>query len=536
MGTQIKAGGAYFELHGKNNAFSKMLKGSEKLLTEFGQRAQATGAKLAAIGTAAAAPMLAAAKGFATAGETIDDFARRSRLSAETISELSYASEITGKSIEELIPLMRMGFGPLAELRRRARELGLTMSGEDAAAANTLAATWAELWAVARKLGNNIGAAVTPTLIKWSEWATHVISTSAKWIDANRQTVTSVFRVAVGVAAAGASLIAIGKTVAIAGAALGMLAPLAAALLSPIGLVTAGVAGLGAALLTHTDAGNEALAGMGAAFGELKSDAVTAWDAISARLAAGDLAAAAELALLAVKLEWEKLTAKLLTVWTDFKSTAAGTWIELSATIETAMAETGAFIQSAWAKTVGGFKSLWGEAVNWVSKKAIDFLAQFDKTLDADDAKKTLDDQWQAKAAEIEKGKQSDLADIEKRRQGRRADIDKNRDGAHDNNFDQTQAQQAAAQKRLDDARKAFSDTMTAAKATTTGKKPATKRPGLRDLKNATRTAVEQRASVLGTFSAAHAGRIGGDPNTPLLAQIANYTKRQYLRGTASFG
>jgi hypothetical protein len=102
---------------------------------------------------------------------------------------------------------------------------------------------------------------------------------------------------------------AIGAVVTIVGAvgtAIAILGKIIALLLSPIGLVIVGAVALGAYLLYASGLGAKALAWLGERFETLKNDALAAWQGIGDALAAGDLALAAKIVWLTLKMEWKR--------------------------------------------------------------------------------------------------------------------------------------------------------------------------------------------------------------------------------------
>ncbi len=138
----------------------------------------------------------------------------------------------------------------------RARELGLVMSKEDAAAAEEYRVALADLNAVLRGITTTIGAAVAPILTDMAKRTQAVAQQVGTWVRENRALVAEAFRVAKGVALAGAAItvvgVALGGVAGVLGVAAGgftLLVAAATALISPVGIAVALLATLGARFL-----------------------------------------------------------------------------------------------------------------------------------------------------------------------------------------------------------------------------------------------------------------------------------------------
>jgi hypothetical protein len=110
MAKDVKAGGAYVEL-GVKDKIDAALAGVKKKLEGFGSMAQKVGAGTAASGAAIVGPLVAAAKVFGETGAALDDISKRTGVSGSKLSELSFAAEMSGTSIETV----EKGFGKMAK-------------------------------------------------------------------------------------------------------------------------------------------------------------------------------------------------------------------------------------------------------------------------------------------------------------------------------------------------------------------------------------------------------------------------------------
>jgi hypothetical protein len=244
------------------------------------------------------------------------------------------AMEIFGRSGANLLPLLSSGAEGIRGLRREANSLGLTMSTEDARAAEAFGDALSTLGRSLKQVAFLVGVALAPTLQLLAGWVTRASSTFAGWINENRQVVVTVAAVIAGIVGVGAALMVLGPVISAVGAALGLVTSAISAaaaavgllggaisfLLSPIGLVIAAVVGIGAAVLFGTEQGNMALESLGQGFMDLLGAAGTAWQGIQDAIAAGDLAGAMEVAWLGIQVVWEAGIAAITAAWRNFKS------------------------------------------------------------------------------------------------------------------------------------------------------------------------------------------------------------------------
>ena len=99
-GSAIRAGRAFVELFADGRNLNAGLEQAERRLAEFSRHVVALGAKISAAGAAITAPILAAAKAFADAGDAIHKAAGRTGMAAESLSALAHAAGQSGTSIE----------------------------------------------------------------------------------------------------------------------------------------------------------------------------------------------------------------------------------------------------------------------------------------------------------------------------------------------------------------------------------------------------------------------------------------------------
>jgi hypothetical protein len=440
---------------------------SVEALSELGFAAEQSGADLDSLETGLKhmqKSVVEAARGSETAqkalsllGLSVQDLAGLSpeqqfKLLADRIAAVrdpalrtALALEIFGKSGTKLLPLLAEGARGIETLQEQARALGLTVSTQTAKDAALLNDTLNILWRVLKQGVFTIGSALAPTIVDLSNAITRVVVTATNWVKQNKVLVVNALKIAAGVAVAGAAIIALGAAVSGIGAALGALAGIIAgigtafglvatvigALLSPIGLVVAAVVGLGGALLVASGAGGQALDWLMAQFTRLRDWVGKVVGGIADALSAGDIALAAQILWLSLKVIWQQGVAALNKAWLGakefFVSTAYSMWYGALAAAETvfhalevAWIETTSFLSKTWTRFTSGFQKVWETASSWVAKRMLEIQGIFDSGLDVEAAKQAVDQQLDARLSEIDQGSQQDLAAREQRRASER--------------------------------------------------------------------------------------------------------------------
>ncbi|WP_428937763.1 phage tail tape measure protein [Fontivita pretiosa] len=440
---------------------------STEALSELGYAAGQTGADLGALEAgvrkmqrsvfAAASGSKAAAEAFAALGVDLGGLATMNpeqqftaiadalwRVQDPT-ARAALAMQIFGRAGTALLPMMQRGEAGLNKYRKRARELGLTVSSESAAAADELDDALADLGSVVKRTSAAIGSALAGTLREAAVRMTELAVKVNAFIKEHRQLVVTVFKVAAAVVVAGTGIVVFGAVLAKVGAALGLLAmsttkaaavlrfvgSIFAWLVSPIGLTIAAVAALGAYLIYVSGAGAKALAWLAQRFNELRAEAVAAFGGISDALAAGDIGLAARILWLTLKLEWDKGIAAIQPVWLQFKLWflkiaygafygALAAWEIVQHALSVAWIETTAFLSKTWTNFTSFVQSAWEGVQNWLENRWHDLFTLFDDTYDAAAAKDLANRLSQQTQNEIERQRQNALAQTELERVARR--------------------------------------------------------------------------------------------------------------------
>lgn len=449
-----------------------------------------------------------------------------------------------------ILPLIKDGAAGLDEYRKRARELGLTMGTETAAAAAKLKDTLNVMNLVVKSTAKSVGSALAPALTKVLDLVIPIVVDMNRLIKANKGIVVAVAATAAGVLALGGTLIFLGTSAIVLGFALGglasavgvavtafgALASVAAAVATPIGLAILGVVGLGLAIVKWSGLGDRAITYLGERFGQLGRFVGSVATGIVNALAAGDLQLAAEVLWAGLRVVWETGANELNGIWlmvrNFFITNAQRMWYGAQAAFEIFADALGinwvdlvAFLSTTLTNFGSSFRSFWESLTGFVAKRIVDLQGAFDESIDTDALKAEIDVQTRQRRADIEADRQASILEIQERREARAGETLDDSLARIGNEFaaaqraleDATGASVGAAQKRLDDARanldKALKDAQAARDAAPDG---GAFGRGLRDFAADLESAiggVRERVAVEGTFSAfaAQGLQLGGD-------------------------
>jgi len=374
------------------------------------------------------------------------------KLLAEAISRVedptrkaALAQALFGRAGTQLLPMMASGAKGIEILQKEARRLGLTMSSEDAAAAEDFTDALDKLWKVVKMGVFHVGAALAPALQQVAETITSVAMKISEWVQANQQLIVTALKVVAIVIAVGVALAMLGTVISGLGTILGalitvittvaavlkILGAVIAFLVSPIGLVIAALAALGAYLVYTTGAGGKALGWLGGKFNTLKEDALAAFGGISDALAAGDIGLAMKVLWLTLKMEWTRGVNFLEKAWLNFRNffikIGYDAWHGLLAVVEVVWnalevgwIETTAFFAKAWQGFVGFFSKTW-ERIKSGAKKAWNWIKSlFDDSVDLEAENKLVEQQKQAAISQIDNEQQRKIAEREAEREAER--------------------------------------------------------------------------------------------------------------------
>jgi len=324
-------------------------------------------------------------------------FARITKLPPDAIAKLFPNI----RALRGVLPALGNMEGFLGDISVMAERAGAT---EEAYAkmTGTLSHSLRQLRASAMATLVALGAAVAEPVARAAKALRRFLGYLRTFIENNRAVVLAAAKViaviaavagalvALGVASSAAALVFGGLSSIITGAATVLSVAVSAigALLTPVGLVTAAVVALGGYIVYVSGAGAKALWWLGEKFRRLREVGVAAWRGIAGALAAGDIALAARILWLTLKMEWQRGINWLEGKWLGFKQRfleiAAGAFygaLELFtfawAGLKAAWVETTAFMAAAWARFTGIVTRSWNTTQGWLAKRWVDLMGLY---------------------------------------------------------------------------------------------------------------------------------------------------------------
>lgn len=411
----IRAGKAYVELSADNSKLQAALKAAKEKLAAWGSTLQSVGTKVAAVGAAMTMPFVAAAVTFSNTGDAMAKMARRTGLTTEAVSELAFAADLSGSSMQELeyaikymqknvggpteetlysianeiagiddaskrttramevfgrsgakmLPMLMDGAAGLEVMRGQARRLGLTLSKEDAAAAEVLNDALGSMKTAIRSITMQIGAAVAPAFERAAMAMAGLTAKGIEWVKQNRSVIMGAFKAGLAVTGVGVAVLGLGLAFKAGAVAMGVLSVALAAVMTPIGMVAAAVVGLVGVWSWWSGSMQIIASNVAAVFGAMKSDVELMVGGIADALAAGDIGLAAEIMWTSLRLVFERGKAAVLKAWAPFKAGFLSIVYEAWAGLLQAWYTTGAAIQAAFAITIAALKTAWAEFSYW---------------------------------------------------------------------------------------------------------------------------------------------------------------------------
>src|SRR5690606_8693374 len=119
-------------------------------------------------------------------------------------------------------------------------------------------------------------------------------------------------------------------------------------------------------LVYASGVGAKALQWLSARFGNLKAEALAAWQGTGDALAAGAISLAAEILWLTLKLQWQKGVAAINEVWATVKEFFLATWTEAVYGAAGIATNAWAGLQTAWVHTVDFLRDAWSVFTTWL--------------------------------------------------------------------------------------------------------------------------------------------------------------------------
>jgi len=337
------------------------------------------------------------------------------------------AQEIFGRAGTQLIPLMDEGAAGIEAMQEQARALGLTISTETAADAELLNDTLDILKRSLKQVVFQIGAALSDTVVGAANAVTRFVTGAIAWVKSNKQVIVTVFQVAAAVGAVGAGLIGLGVTLTVAGKAIGVafaafaaakavvlgIGTVLAGLLSPVGLAVAAITGLGVAAVYYSGIAGKALEWLKEKFRTLAGFVSDAVGGVSDALSAGDLAAAAGVALAGLQVAfatamrpireiWAKSWAAMRVIAIEVWSAITGAFRNFRQFMEASFPNLTAGIVKVWSAMVFALRTTWAGFQKWLTDQVIKVWGFFDESVDVSAMLELNEQELQGDLAAIE--------------------------------------------------------------------------------------------------------------------------------------
>ncbi len=451
------------------------------------------------------------------------------------------AMEVFGKSGTSLLPMIEN----LAETRAEARRLGVVMTAQDAKAAAELNDAFGRVTAVLKSLVVTVGSALAPILSEMAGKVTELIMAFRDWLAQNRGLVVSILKIGAVIVGVGVGLTALGPIVSAVGTAFGVMASVISTALSfiltPVGLVVTALAALGAYIVWATGAGGKALEWLGDRFDDLKGFALESLQGIKDALAAGDIALAAKIMWLSMKVVWQAGINWLKGYWIAFKYWFLQTSSDIFDGLTIVVAEawyglrriwtnTINFLLNLWTKFSTGVLKVWNHVQGFMAKQWAKVLGTLDSSIDVEAVSRNIDRQTQAmnKSAQVrsestQAERDKELAGIEEERKAvinMILDETDEKDKARKQGHDQELADSEAALKKAKEAWAAAVAEAKAKRQAAEARKPeaapeAPEVPRFEKFQEEVAPALEKaaRIEVAGTFSAEAARGLAVGPS-----------------------
>lgn len=261
------------------------------------------------------------------------------------------AMKVFGRAGTALIPLMDSGGDAILRLVEDARELGIVLDKDTAAAAERLTDAMNRVKTVIKGTALAVGASLAPSLSEISDAITGIGKVVRKWTAANGELIKRVATISAVVIGAGGAILSLGLAIQVAGFALGGfvaigtaataliggMTALVAGLATPFGLVAASVAAAATVMEMKTGMMRKSISRLGESFSDAKETATTAIGGIVSALQAGDMQLAARIAGLGIQLAFKEAVLPISEIWTDITFGILESWEKLRTNLSNAI-------------------------------------------------------------------------------------------------------------------------------------------------------------------------------------------------------
>ncbi len=300
----------------------------------------------------------------------------------DPLQQAAAAQAMFGKSGMGLLPTIKDGAEGLSQLVGRAKELGYSLSGEDAGAAEEFGDLLSDIGRSVKMVAFHIGAALAPVLKPMINDFLTVSKSTMDWIGQNAGLIVSIGKFAAITIGAGAALFIIGSAIAGLGTvitgAVGAVGAIISGIMtfggvilavvsSPITLIVGAVAGLAIAIgeLGSTVGGQTE--SMGEMWGNMSSEFGGAWNLIVDSVMSGNLSGAFEAVWGLIKALWAEGWGYLSQQLTSFTDGWANVWNETTGFLAKVWTGIIWVIEDSWSATCDGFKQAWYATVTYLS-------------------------------------------------------------------------------------------------------------------------------------------------------------------------
>lgn len=352
--------------------------------------------------------------------------------------QAAVATRLFGRAGSDLLPLLKQGAEAIAEYRKEARILNIDVAPETARQAAKLGDAFSRVRAQVTAAAIQVGAKLAPSLTKVLGRITKVGSAVIEWVKDNGDLIRSIALVGSTLTAVGAALVGLGTAIGLVGFAVTSLAALIGAILSPVGLLVAGLTGATVALLRFTDIGGQAVRFLQQRFGRLTESVNVALGGIKKAFEGRDLLLAAQILWTTIKLIAVEGAEGVINKAIEMKGGILKSITETTLGVVQELSNLFESLQQLWTNITAGsktaFRNLTGDAIEafnlvaLVAAKGLNrVFAATDEDFDLEAADKFADDSFVSRQKAIQKTRSDELTAIE---ETRKAEIQKIKDNA----------------------------------------------------------------------------------------------------------
>lgn len=272
------------------------------------------------------------------------------------------------------------------------------------------------LASAAEGAGISIGEVLVAPLRATVQWVTRVVGALSEWIKTHKQVVLVIAGTVAAIGGLGVALIGTGIALKVMAGALGLvggalravravsmlvIAPMKtfallkvaiAALASPLGIATLALGALGAAFIASRGEGDTFLQRLGSGFQKTFGGAIEVVRDVIDLLIAGELGAAADVALAGLRSAfanamqpitevWRGIVGGLATVWVDGLASLKTAWSDFTTWMYTHFPETTSTIAKIWARFVAALRGGWEQYLHWATIAELKLAGADEETL-----------------------------------------------------------------------------------------------------------------------------------------------------------